>query len=247
MEKSTQDQTNEKMPPVSNATAVINHFREAIASGKHWYVALLESIRLWTDESESFQGHDYRYLIDGEAFDWLLLAERLCDSVNGLIPEKEKFSLIFQNQPPLSLTPDEFKDLIGQCKYHQYLNYFYGVTVEEALIQAVREEVRKERSANGLSYRRDEENEIFVRVYGDTEPELLKQFRKVKRFQRMTSTSLTGMKEFIYWRFKYRVKTGEKARVASDTQKALLWLKRHGVLSIANTLNNCSRQIDFMI
>jgi len=37
------------------------------------------------------------------------------------------------------------------------------------------------------------------------------------------------MKEFIYWRFKYRVKTSEKARVASDTQKALQWLRKNRV------------------
>jgi hypothetical protein len=229
MEKSNQKQASENLPPVNNSEAVINHFRESLASGKHWYIALLESIRLWTDESEIVQGQDYHYLIDGEAFDWLLLAERLCDSVDGLIPEKEKYALLFQNKPPLPLTSGEFKDLMGQCKYHQYLNYFYGITVEEALIQAVREEVRKERSANGLSYRRDEENEIFLRIYGETEADLLKQFRKIKRYQRMISANLTQIKEFIYWRFKYRIKSGEKARVASDTHKALQWLERNGV------------------
>ncbi len=228
MEKSELKPNNETLPPVSNSVAVINHFRESLISGTHWYIALLESIKLWTDESELIQGQDYQYLIEGEAFDWLLLAERLCDSVDGLIPEKEKYALLFQNQPPLPLNPIEFKDLIGQCKYHQYLNYFYGVTVEEALIQAVREEVRKERSANGLSYRRDEENEIFLRVYGETEPDLLKQFRREKRYQRTASANLTQMKEFIYWRFKFRVKSAEKARVASDTHKALQWLERNG-------------------
>jgi hypothetical protein len=197
MENIAHEQIKENLPPVSNSTAVINHFREALASGKHWYIALLESIRLWTDESETVQGQDYVYLIEGEAFDWLLLAERLCDSVNGMIPEKEKLDLLFQNKPPLSLTPDEFKELIGQVKYHQYLNYFYGITVEEALIQAVREEVRKERCANGLSYRRDEENEIFVRIYGEVESALLKQFRREKRSHKITNTNLTEMKDLL--------------------------------------------------
>jgi hypothetical protein len=39
---------------------------------------------------------------------------------------------------------------------------------------------------------------------------------------------LTEMKEFTYWCFKLRVKVCEKARVASDTQKGLMWLKRNG-------------------
>lgn len=36
---------------------------------------------------------------------------------------------------------------------------------------------------------------------------------------------MTMLKEFTYWSFKYRVKTCDKARIASDTKKALTWLK----------------------
>jgi hypothetical protein len=36
------------------------------------------------------------------------------------------------------------------------------------------------------------------------------------------------MKEFTYWRFKYRLDHCEKAKVASDTKKALHWLKSQG-------------------
>ena len=77
------EQVNQNLPPVSNAEAAIRHFQEGLASGKHWYIALLEAIGLWTDETEQVHGHHYRYLIEGEAFDWLLLAERLCETVNG--------------------------------------------------------------------------------------------------------------------------------------------------------------------
>ena len=34
------------------------------------------------------------------------------------------------------------------------------------------------------------------------------------------------MKEFTYWLFKYRLKRCEKARIASDTKKALDYLKK---------------------
>ncbi len=228
MDKSNQKANDMNLPPVTNASAAIVHFRESLASGKHWYIALLESVGLWTDEVENFQGHDYHYIIGGEAFDLLLLASRLCDEVNSMIPEKEKFALLFHSRPPLDLTQEELKRLIGEKKYHQYLNYFYGITVEEAILQTIREEVRKERSANGMRYRTDEEDEIFKRVYGETEPTLFKAFRKEKHYPYSTTSSLATLREFTYWRFKYRIRECEKAKVASDTLKALQWLKNNG-------------------
>jgi hypothetical protein len=229
MQNCSQDQSNIDSPLVTNAEAVIKHFQAEIASGKHWYFAVLEAIRLWTDETEDFHGHQYHYLIEGEAFDWLLLVERLCDAVDGLIPENEKYDLIFRGKPPLELTSDDFKNLIGTGKYHQYLNYYYGITVEEALVQAVREEVRKEKRSNGLTYRRDkEEDEVFMNVYDNTETSLLKQFRKDKGYPLLGGSNITELKEFTYWRFKYRMRICEKARVASDTNKALEWLRKHG-------------------
>ncbi|NOR34195.1 MAG: hypothetical protein GQ579_05895, partial [Bacteroidales bacterium] len=56
-------------------------------------------------------------------------------------------ALLFRRQAPLKVTLKEFKGLIGGSKYRQYLNYFYGITVEEALFLAVQDEVRKERWA----------------------------------------------------------------------------------------------------
>ena len=167
MDEETKDQFNSQ-PPVTNSEAVIRHFQAAVASGKHWYIALLEAMGLWIDEHEDVHGQQYQYLIEGEAFDWLILAERLCDAIDGLIPENEKNTLLFHNKPPLKLTPEQFKGLLGPIKHHQFLNYFYGITVEEALVQTVREEVRKARRANGLSYSRvKEEDETFIRVYDE--------------------------------------------------------------------------------
>jgi hypothetical protein len=228
VEKVFQEEFNNTLPPVSNGEVAVRHFQEGIASGKNWYLALLEAIGLWTDEVETFQGRIYRYLIQGEAFDWLLLAERLCDTVNGLVPEEEKSALLFRGTPPLPLSSEEFRDLIGTKKYHQYLNYFYGITVEESLVQAVREEVRKERQANCCTRHDSDENEVFVRVYGDTLTALLRQFRKEQHTHLLSNSSLTEMKEFTYWCFKYRIRTCEKAKVASDTHKALEWLKKNG-------------------
>jgi hypothetical protein len=222
-----QEEPDTCWPPVSNTDIAIRHFQESLTSGKHWYISLLEAIRLWTDDAEIIDGQNYQYLIAGEAFDWLLLAERLCQTVDGKVPEDEKYALLFKGQTPLELTSDEFKNLIGTGKYHQFLNYFYGVTVEESLLQAVREEVRKERRANGLAYRRQEEDDIFFRIYGEAESSLLKKFRKEKHIHPHANSNITQMKEFTYWRFKFRVRQCEKARVASDTQKGLDWLKKN--------------------
>ncbi len=213
--------------PQKNADAVIGALHQAIMSGEHWYVALLKAIGLWTDEAEIHEGRIYRYLIDGEAFDWMALAERLCQAVDDLLPIDDKFAFLFQGKPPLELSAEDFKRLIGRSKYQQYLNYFYGVTVEEALIQAVRAEVRKERHASGFCNRYTED-EPYLRVYGLRQAELLQKFRQGKGYPEPETITLTELKEFTYWLFKYRVKESEKAKVASDTHKALDWLKNNG-------------------
>jgi hypothetical protein len=198
----------------------IRHLEQAILTGKHWYIALLEAIRLWSDSEESYNGRHYRYLIDGEALDWLLLAERLCEAVDDLVPEDEKLALLFQGRPPIKLTKGEFKRLIGAAKYRQYLNYFYGVTVEEALLLAVQGEVRKEWRASAYN-EHSLVNEVYQRIYGATKATLLKRFRREKGYPQLRSIGLTELKEFTYWLFKYRLKHCDKARVASDTKKAL--------------------------
>jgi hypothetical protein len=199
----------------------IRHLEQAILNSKHWYLALLEAIRLWTKREEIHNGRHYRYVIDGEALDWLLLAERLCEAVDDLVPEDEKLSLLFHGRPPLKLTKEKFKRLIGGAKYRQYLNYFYGITVEEALVLVVEGEVRKELRISGYNNEHNLLNEVYQRIYGATKTVLLKRFRREKGYPQLRSITLTELKEFTYWLFKYRLNNCDKARVASDTKKAL--------------------------
>jgi hypothetical protein len=205
----------------------ISHFKQALGSGRHWYLALLESIGLWCSAEELYNERAYLYLIDGEAFDWLLLAERLCETVDASLPEDEKNALLFHGIPPLALNAGEVKQLIGDKKYGQYLNYFYGVTVEEALGMAVQEEIDKEKNVHVLGRLSDSSDELYLRIYDMARDALLEQFRLEKGYAHLKSTSLTELKEFSYWLFKYRLKRCEKARIASDTKKALTYLKRH--------------------
>jgi len=222
------NQLQSSQPAPSGDIEAIRHLKQAIAGGKHWYIALLEAIGLWKIAEETHNGRTYHYLIAGEAFDWLLLAERLCETVDGLLPDDEKTALLFQGKPPLDLTQEEFKKLIGSSKYHQYLNYFYGIITEEALIGAVQDEIRKERGSLGLNKEHDHDNEAYRRIYGATKTILLKRFRREKDYPQRKSISLTELKGFTYWLFKYRLNHCDKARVASDTKKALTRLKSNG-------------------
>ena len=210
---------NENSASIASAgdASAIEHLRQSIGSGEHWFTALLEAISLWSSPEETYHGRTYRYLINGEAFDWLLLAERLCEEVNDLLPDDEKKALLLHGRPPIDIGMDTFKEHVGDIKYHQYLNYFYGIIVEDALLAVVQEEVRKERRSSGYTEENDSDKEAFLRIYGDTRTDLLAKFRKERRYPRRRSISLTELKEFTYWLFNYRLKHSEKARVASDT------------------------------
>ncbi|MFC1952031.1 hypothetical protein ACFLV8_00130 [Chloroflexota bacterium] len=216
-------------PASPGGAEAIRHLEQAITTGKYWYIALLEAIGLWQTTEEVHNGRTYRYLIADEAFNWLLLAERLCEAVADLLPDDERTNLLFHSKPPLDLTIEEFKKLIGSSKYHQYLNYFYGITTEEALIQAVQDEVRKERQTLGRNNEHNITDEAYQRIYGATKAALLKNFRQEKAYPQRKSISLTELKEFTYWLFKYRLDHCDKARVASDTKKALTQLKGEGL------------------
>ncbi|MEN8613732.1 hypothetical protein ABFB09_00420 [Dehalogenimonas sp. THU2] len=216
-------------PPTTELTEssarAIHHLRAAIEMGQHWYLALLETIGMWQADEECVDGRAYRYLIDGEAFDFLLLAERLTATVPDLIPEPERVALLFDSRPPVDVSTDEMRHFMGETRYQQHLNYFYGITVEEALILAVQDEVRKEeRSLVIKEY--DTIDESFKRIYDLPRTDLLKLFRRDRTERASRSLKLGEMREFTYWLFKYRLKHTDKARVASDTKKALTRLKK---------------------
>lgn len=211
---------------------VIRLLKQDVISGKNWYIAMLEAIGRWTKVEETVGDRTYRYLLGGEAFDWLLLAERLCQAVDGFIPENEKLKLLFYGKAPVNLSTEEFQTLIGESKYPQYLNFFYGVTVEEALLLSTQEEVRKERMTTVFRRPSDYEEEVYTRIYGSSKTVLLKQFRSSKGYPRTSSTNLSEMKEFTYWLFKYRLEHCDRSRVASDTKKAMEYLKGQYIKSL---------------
>ena len=206
----------------------IRHLKQSIKEDKHWYIALLEAIALWVMPEEDFDGRHYQYLIAGEAFDWLLLAERLALELDDLVSEEERVDLLF-GKPPIDISPEQFKELIGNAKYRAFLNYFYGITVEQALQLAVEMEIDKEEHARVR--RHDSRDKSFQRIYGSTEIDLLERFKKQKNYPKSDTITLRELDEFTYWLFKYRFANSDSARVASDTKKALKLLEDWQVVS----------------
>jgi len=216
-------------------------FLAAVVSGEPWFDSLMRAIALWEAPAETVEGRAYRYLVGGEAFDWLLLAERLLESAAiaapGAIPAGEVERLLFEGVTPAEdlaarparIADERLRELIGEHKHRAHLNYLYGVVVEQALQYAVELDLAKERVSVNIKDRRFEEatfDPVYQRIYGQPCAELLRQFREEASLAQTEHIMLSELHEFQYWLFKYRVKNQEPARVASDTRKALAQLSR---------------------
>ena len=221
-------------PDRVGAQSVIAGLREAVAAGgRHWLHPLLEAIGRWPLAEEQVGERTYRYLVAGEAFDWLLLAERLCDELEGLIPEDECEELLFHGRFPADVSEEEFRRYLGAAKHRAHLNFLYGVRVEEALQLAVQEEVYKER-LNRIWENGHVDDEACRRIYGATRLELLQAFRSEGARSGNGDTAppavngltVGELTEFTYWLFRYRLRQADPARVASDTRKGLAALAR---------------------
>lgn len=197
------------------------HLRTALAAGAPWHRALFEAMGRWTLPEETFDGRSYRYLLQGEAFDWLLLAERLCADVDGAIPAEEKEQFLFSGKIPETMDEEQFRDYLGPSKFRAYMNFRYGVVLEEALQLVSEEEVRKRHLSRSYSDTEELTEEAYHRLYGKTRTELFKVFRQETKKDRRRSLTLSDLKEFTYWLHKRRIKLWDPARVASDTRKAI--------------------------
>lgn len=206
---------------LSGDQAAIELFQRRVRAGEPWYPALLQAISLWRSPEEVHEGRYYRYLFGGEAFDYVTLAERLTATVPGLLPADEVAALLFHGQPPQELAEQEFRRLVGPTKYRFHLNYVYGVTIEEALQLAVLREFQKEQLSRPWPQDARTVESPHERIYGAAEAKLLSQFQTERGVPLHTDVPLAEYKEFTYWLFKYRLKACDRARIASDTRKAI--------------------------
>lgn len=219
----TAAEDRESLPAPDEA---ILRLRNEVLSGRHWFDAVLDAIGTWRLPEETVDGREFRYLVAGEAFDWLLLAERLLDELRDLVPPREADALLFEGQWPIDLDDDEFAERLGAAKFSAHLNYLYGVLVEEALQLHIEEEMLKEAYARAWGHDPRTDEGMYRRVYGKPLAELKALYYEKTGILVRDKIELADLKAFTYWLFRFRLKWQDKARVASDTRKGLAQLTR---------------------
>ena len=213
--------------PVSCEEA-IQRFTDNIHEGNHWSSGLLEAVNRWTLSEEIYKGRLYRYLIQGEAFDLKLLAYRILQPARSLIPLEEYKLFLLSEEFHETILGTNIRAGLGPLKFQGYLNYWYGITVEIALQSAVFQEVRKEEKGRGRNSKGYSFSEVYSRIYGFTPIRLFDKYKKTLNCPDSFECVFGYSKQFTYWLFKLRIARCEKARVASDTKKALEWLQKYG-------------------
>ena len=214
----------EPMLPAPDET--IFRMRQSVLDGQPWFEALLDAVARWRIPEETIGARHYRYLLGGEAFDWLLLAERLLDEMPDLVPAKERDDLLFANRWPAEIENEDFAERLGAAKHSAHLNYLYGVLVEEALQLVVEEEIHKENRNRVVGQDRRVDETMFERVYAKSRDELFAQYYEESGYLLGESVSHAEWQEFVYWLFKLRLRRQDKARIASDTRRGLAQLTR---------------------
>ena len=205
---------------------VVFRFRQDIIEGVPWFEALVDAVGRWRLPFEVFDGRQYAYLVDGEAFDWLVLAERLLEEADDLVPEAEADALLFEGIWPVDMDEEEFACRLGQAKHRAHLNYLYGVLVEEALQLSVEEEIHKENFHRPWGQDRRTDETAFQRIYGISRAEAIEEYRQATGRELPERVGYQAWKAFTYFLFKRRLKGQDPARVASDTRKGLAQLSR---------------------
>ncbi|MBM4435945.1 MAG: hypothetical protein FJ029_01655 [Actinobacteria bacterium] len=206
-------------------------FRAELDLGAHWYRAALRATREWSCPAEVFRRRRLHYVIGGEAFDLLLAIERLAaEAPPGAVSASELHRLLVQGLPPLQIPVAEFAVALGTVTYKAYLNYFYGVTVEEALLHAVELETDKAHALDAAVT-----DAAYVRVYDAELAALLTEFTAARGRSTLVRLNWNDAKEFTYWLFRRRLRAQPPARIASDTKKALDHLRRLRGLGAADS------------
>ena len=203
------------------------------ARPEEWKLAVLGAIGQWPDSAEDVSGKNLSYLIGGEAFDWRLLASRIFLTVKNGPPADEWH--VWLDAPDLfgGFGEPEFIRILGVDKSRGSLSFFYGVTVEQGLIVASREEIAKRRVASGRAPTDDRCDDVYGRLYGNHREGLWDEFCAEAGLSETTGASLNPPEislsqddSFMYWLFKRRMDRSDPARVASDTRKGLGQLER---------------------
>jgi hypothetical protein len=166
--------------------------------------------------TEVFRRRRLHYLIGGEALDLLQVVERLGAEHPDGVDRAELRAFLFTGEPPVFVPVAEFAVSLGPIRYKAYLNYFYGITVEEALLHVAELELAKAHALDTSALQ-----DPHVRIYDARLEELTDAFGQHRGRRVGERLTWTEFKQFTYWLFRYRLRTQLPARMASDTKKAL--------------------------
>ncbi len=169
---------------------------------------------------EAHQGRRFTYLVAGGALDLLLLIDRIASTRRNAVPRAERDELRFYGRPPIYVPGHEFAAALGDARYKAYLNHFYGIDVEEAVVHAVELEVGRAHPLD-RAYA-----DAYLLVYGRTIDELLSTYRAARGVADEGRVRWADWKDFTYWCFQLRLRTQVPARIASDTRKGIALLQR---------------------
>ena len=198
----------------------LRRFDAELDAGVHWYPAALRACGQWRLASETHQGRRLTYLVGREALDLVLLIDRIVSTRRDVVPRAERNELRFHGRPPIYVPDHAFAAALGEARYKAYLNYFYGIDVEEALVHAVELEAAKAHRLDRASA------DVYPLVYGQTLQELLAAYRAERGGKGGDRVRWADWKAFTYWRFRLRLRTQVPARIASDTRKGIALLQR---------------------
>ena len=203
------------------AAGPFERYRAELALGTHWYLAALRAAGVWTLRSEIVRQRRLVYLIDGQALDLLLVIERLVTAGGGARRD-ELHRLLFHRRAadPAHRRPS-----------------FATLWVRRAIRRTSRTSTAspsRRRCIARLSSRRPRPmrwtppraGEIHERIYGRSQAELLAAYAEERGENPPRRLAWPAYQSFIYWLFRLRVRTSVAPRIASDTRKALDFLRR---------------------
>ena len=230
---------NEHKEFISDVTAwkpdvIISSLQSQIdGNARDWKLSVLETIAEWPIARETIAGRTMDYLIAGEAFDWRLLAERLLDACSSKIENEIWWEWLSESALFGGFAESEFMRAVGVDKFRAHLSYFYGVTVEQALLVSVEEEITHTRVASGRELSDGSLERAHELLYGNSRGQLWEVFSLETGLQPIPGRShgkgahsLASEDAFTYWLFKLRMERSDPAKIASDTRKGLTKLER---------------------
>ena len=198
----------------------LRRFDIDLEAGMHWYRAALRACGQWRLAAETHQGRRLTYLVAREALDLVLLVDRIAASRRDAVPRAERDELRFHGRAPVYVPRHSFAGALGETRYKAYLNYFYGIDVEEAVVHAVELEAAKAHPLDRAS------SNAYLLIYGQSLEELLAAYRAERGMPQGERIRWDIWKDFTYWRFRLRLRSQVPARMASDTRKGIALLQR---------------------